>query len=299
MTRESQALAILSTDCKFFKGIKGSDFSQALCINALNGELDRMRVDIAFGADIHYENDKALRYAASRGHEQVIRFLIDQGANIHAGNNGALRVSASSGHDGVVIFLLDRGANIHAEDDEALRHSACNGHIKIVELLLDRGANIHAENDDALRSAVVNDEIEIVRLLLDRGANIHANDDEALLLKLSLGYHVNLRQLETIRLLLDNGASLCYRDVYWLTQQDIMSVNLRRLIKMVILYKHINSTFVDEARMCGLLRRHVHRLEELCRKRILLYSKSLPEKIEWFNCDLAIKMIRRILKGNQ
>ena len=38
-------------------------------------------VDI--GANIHADNDYALRWACERGHSKVAKFLVEKGANIH------------------------------------------------------------------------------------------------------------------------------------------------------------------------------------------------------------------------
>ena len=43
------------------------------------------------GANIHAENDEALRYAASQGHVEAVELLLENGANIHTYNNYALR----------------------------------------------------------------------------------------------------------------------------------------------------------------------------------------------------------------
>ena len=135
------------------------------------GNLDRVRSLLDRGADIHAEDDIALRDASSNGHLEVVRLLLDRGADIHAVDDFALILASSNGHLEVVRLLLDRGANVHANDDWALRKASENGHLEVVRLLLDRGANVHAKNDAALRTASIHARLEVVRLLLDRGAD--------------------------------------------------------------------------------------------------------------------------------
>jgi len=78
-------------------------------------------------------------------------WMIKQGINIHAWDDYALRWSASNGNINVVKFLVENGADIHAMDDETLRWSAENGHIDVVKFLVENGADIHVENDYPLK----------------------------------------------------------------------------------------------------------------------------------------------------
>ena len=106
--------------------------------------------------------DKLLIQAASDGHTDTVKLLLDAGANVHAENDQALRWAASDGHTDTVKLLLDAGANVHACDDDALRLAAFDSYTDTVKLLLDAGANAHANYDEALRLAA---STEIVKLL--------------------------------------------------------------------------------------------------------------------------------------
>ena len=205
----------------------------------------------------------------------MVRVLLDRGVNIHTLDDEALRMSAYHGHLEVVRLLLDHGANIHPDNDEALRWSAEFGHLEVVRLLLDRGANIHAVDVYALRESAVNGSVEVVRLLLDRGANIHASNDEVLRWSASSG------DVEVVRLLLDRGALL--------PERYMISTSCMNLIRI---YIHDDSLFVKQCRVFGVLRRHAHSLEELCRKAILVYTRCLPDKIEEIDFELCMKTLK-------
>ena len=56
--------------------------------------------------------DKQLIEASSRGYLSLVKELLDRGADIHAENDYALRLAAEYGRLDVVKLLLDRGANI-------------------------------------------------------------------------------------------------------------------------------------------------------------------------------------------
>ncbi|HYD16991.1 MAG TPA: ankyrin repeat domain-containing protein [Patescibacteria group bacterium] len=67
---------------------------------------------LAHGADIHFENDLALRTASLMGHFEIARHLVDKGANIHAAGEEALLYAAKADDRRMVEFLLAKGASI-------------------------------------------------------------------------------------------------------------------------------------------------------------------------------------------
>lgn len=69
-----------------------------------------------------------MRLSAASGHFDIVNYLVENGADIHADNEYALRESASGGHLRVVEYLAQKGADIHADTDFAIRWSARNGH---------------------------------------------------------------------------------------------------------------------------------------------------------------------------
>ena len=69
-----------------------------------------------------------------------VKRALERGANVHAQDDRALRRAAEYGHKSIVELLLRAGANVHARDDYALRWAAEYGHKEVVELLLKAGA---------------------------------------------------------------------------------------------------------------------------------------------------------------
>ena len=85
--------------------------------------------------------------------EDFIPLAVKAGADVHAQEDEALRWASYNGHVAVVECLLKAGADVHAREDEALRYASENGHVAVVECLLKAGANVHAREDYALRWA--------------------------------------------------------------------------------------------------------------------------------------------------
>ena len=132
---------------------------------ARNNQLDELKNLLSQGADIHANNDCALRWSADLDRFETVKFLVAHGANIHAADDEALRCSAQEGHLEVVKLLVTQGANIHADDDYALKWSAACGHLEVVKFLLTQGANIHANDDEALKNAASRKRNDVWQLL--------------------------------------------------------------------------------------------------------------------------------------
>ncbi|AYV85138.1 MAG: repeat protein [Satyrvirus sp.] len=157
--KERYLLADIGTYDKF------EIYQLGLAWASVNNHLEIVKYVIEKGADIHAENDQALRKASRNGHLEIVKLLIEKGANIHAVNDGALHGASFNGHLEIVKLLTENGADIHAENDRALQWASENGHLEIVKLLIDKGANIHAENDGALRWASLYGHSEIIKFL--------------------------------------------------------------------------------------------------------------------------------------
>jgi hypothetical protein len=101
---------------------------------------------------------------------EITRILIDHGADVHTNDDDALKWAACCGQIETVRLLIARGANIHADNNKSLRFAAVNGYTEVARLLLTHGADIHAEEDDALFSAAQKRHPETVALLIEYGA---------------------------------------------------------------------------------------------------------------------------------
>ena len=115
--------------------INKSNAEKYLEIGSKIGRLDHVIISLKNGANIHANDDYALRWASQNGHIDVVKYLVDNGANIHPRDDYALRWASHNGHIEVVRYLVSRGDNIHALDDFALRHSSLNGHTEVVNYL--------------------------------------------------------------------------------------------------------------------------------------------------------------------
>lgn len=58
--------------------------------------------------------------ATDDGDLQRVKDLVELGANIHADDDAALRIASRNGYLPIVQYLVGRGADVNAENNEAL-----------------------------------------------------------------------------------------------------------------------------------------------------------------------------------
>ncbi|MCJ1245428.1 hypothetical protein MMC30_002632 [Trapelia coarctata] len=103
----------------------------------------------------------ALHYAASNGHEAVVRLLLERGADPEGGglsHHTALRAAAENGHLPIVRLLLIHTSNMAVRCKDwrtILEHSAETGHQAIADLLLWQAFGLEIAGQ-GFRSAMLN-----------------------------------------------------------------------------------------------------------------------------------------------
>ena len=139
--------------------------SYKVCYNCNRNDEDH--VGCLIYSNYVYQEDQ-LFSAAQLGHCKVVKYLCEiQKANVHADNDCAVRLASQYGHCKVVTYLCEiQKADVHANNDLAVRLASSNGHLEVVKYLCEiQKANVHANNDCAFNG---HHNMDIVKLL-----NIH------------------------------------------------------------------------------------------------------------------------------
>ncbi|MEK0338440.1 MAG: ankyrin repeat domain-containing protein, partial [Nitrosopumilus sp.] len=167
------------------KSSMGSLNPNKLLIQAAeNGFLPGVKKAIERGADVHTDEDEALRHASAYGHYNIVALLLDNGADIHAIHDQALRSASLFDHSDVVELLKK-----YMEKDETniwkkIKAKFVNEDIK--DFLKPKSEEeIMASIGDLSPNKLLSQSAEMgflygVKRALERGANIHAWDDWAL-----------------------------------------------------------------------------------------------------------------------
>lgn len=130
-----------------------------------NGNLEEVKCYISHEGNIHKLNT-ALQWSAEYGHLNIVMYLVDQNADIHAEDEGALRLAASNGHLDVLKYLIGQGADVRARHDQTLQLAAMYGHLDVVEYLLSQGVSINTLNS-ALEQATNNGHLDVIEYIVN------------------------------------------------------------------------------------------------------------------------------------
>ncbi|MDR5750656.1 MULTISPECIES: ankyrin repeat domain-containing protein [unclassified Caballeronia] len=91
----------------------------AMMLAALNGDATFVNLLIAKDAEVNKKGWTPLHYAATNGHDDIVKILLDHSAYIDAGSpNGTtpLMMAARGGHLSTVKLLLDEGADLRVKN---------------------------------------------------------------------------------------------------------------------------------------------------------------------------------------
>ncbi|KAI0908433.1 ankyrin [Ustulina deusta] len=153
--------------------------------------------------------DEGFEFAASLGHDEVIKELWAYGTLSPASLNNALYKAVNNEHESIVAFLLGEcGASANATGEEygnVVTASAFDGTKEILNMLIEANANLNDVAGWPLQAAASQGMMEVVELLLRNGAAVNAvsrefPDGTALQAAVVAGH------TEIARLLLDHGA---------------------------------------------------------------------------------------------
>lgn len=155
-----------------------------LIISAKANDLDAVSRLLQAGADVHAEDDFALKYCAEIGNLDMVTLLLKHGANLHAQHDYALRWSAGQGYLDIVTQLLKFGADVDAGKgtnlQSPLEFSVSCDHLNVVIKLLECNADMHLHDDRALQISVCDRNFKIMGLLLENGADLYCNNKQIL-----------------------------------------------------------------------------------------------------------------------
>ena len=191
------------------------------------GRIDRLKKDLAAGADINWFDGQntPLTRAAESGSLQTVKFLLNHGADITKRDGGKatmLFCAAWNGHDKLVRLLVEKyqcspnDKNCHGWT--ALTAAARGAYHKILRCLLKHGADVNSVDRQRMNTIMfllkdhISDSkkcLKTIRLLVENGIDIHYRDKAG---RNALFYAIEKEEVEILRFLLKTGIDVNTRD---------------------------------------------------------------------------------------
>jgi hypothetical protein len=122
----------------------------ALAECAEHGKLEWVKFLIAAGADVHFINDYALRWASHNGYLEVVKELLKAGADVHSEYYSsfattALEAAKNQGHQDVVDFLKDYIAKEKKAKKRTVRESLLEKFVEDSDPVTDMGIGLFSK----------------------------------------------------------------------------------------------------------------------------------------------------------
>lgn len=236
------------------------------------------------GADIHIDNNCALKWAAGNGYYKIVKLLLEYGADINAQNNCAIKLASENGHSSVVELLIGISNNPFV-NSEALVLAAKNGHSDVVKIFIDNGTNLSFNYFEALQLACNYGRKNVVKILLKNNVNPN-NVNNYTLWKICLN-----KRIKIIKILLDYGLSV-----------NACSGNM---IKWAAHYGHVklvnllleNGANINDSRTICWASKHGHyKVVDLLLSKGIFTKKEYIEAIRWAERSKCLKTAQLIKK---
>lgn len=151
----------------------GCKLSQALVKASIAGYIDGMSLLIEQKADVHYDNDRAIRCACQNGHDRAVKFLIEKKADVNA-DNGYCLVTVSQNHKSELVrILVDAKADVNVRNGRTLSHYIDGGSTDMIKFLLDSKADPNANDKKFIsRTVYFYGREDVARLLFEAGGRL-------------------------------------------------------------------------------------------------------------------------------
>ncbi|PKU68600.1 Potassium channel KOR2 [Dendrobium catenatum] len=176
----------LVSEISFLITKREAELSMGVRSAAYNGDFYHLKGLTDAGADPNikdYDGRTTIHIAASRGHEDIVKFLIQRKAEVNfldKFGNSPLLEAVKAGHEEIAKLLLENGAVLNLEDSGTyLCKLAADNKVDILQRLLKYGVDPNCQNYDQrtpLHVAAAAGLHLVAGVLIEFGANVLAKD---------------------------------------------------------------------------------------------------------------------------
>lgn len=123
-----------------------------------------------FGANLRYDNDRALGNASRFGRTNVVKFLLETvGADPTAQDHYGFLYACKNGHNEVIKLFIEKDVDPNYNDHMSITVSAENGHASTVELLLKNKATWGDYEESIVIYCCTNGSLDILKICKSYG----------------------------------------------------------------------------------------------------------------------------------
>ncbi|AKI80778.1 putative ankyrin repeat protein [Acanthamoeba polyphaga mimivirus] len=213
--------------------------------NKIDHYEDILNYLLSHNIDISGHDNIAIMIAVQRKNLSMVKKLVEYGADIHANNDRALKLAV----DDIEMFqyIVDMGADIHIDNDYCIRAATLIFNFDLLQFLVELGCDINIGNGYLLRTIInadfyyhrtitKNNVFEIVKYINVNSLGPH---------ELTNCIHVH-KNIELIKLLSDYGADFtfinkfCVMNEYEENVVDILKnhgLKYESILKFVLKYQ--------------------------------------------------------------
>ncbi|KAJ3041113.1 hypothetical protein HDV00_009826 [Rhizophlyctis rosea] len=132
-------------------------------------------------ANVHHDNEAALKAAVASRSERVVKALLNAGANVHVDNDQPLRIAARRSRTSAAILLLEAGARIlsAAGEFDALHSAIWHNDIVLIKEVLKSRPPANICNHELVKAAISGN-TNLLKIL-STATDIHFNNNRALI----------------------------------------------------------------------------------------------------------------------
>ena len=192
----------------------GADTSKAdlLVLTAQYGSFELLKFFVDIGCDVNcceIEDSSALTYAAARGEDQMVKYLVENGADWNVGEDicgwYVLLHAVNNCSFEAVNCLIDNGVDVNKVGSNGwtpLLAASRKGSFEIVKYLVENGANVNYRNEKRatiLQNAIQSGSLAVVQYLFEQGANTRGDDE------ISLNYALRYGTTEIVMWLIEEA----------------------------------------------------------------------------------------------
>lgn len=219
----------------------GHGYALHTACSARTNRYDVVSLLIELGADINKlasNDDNALRMAAQKGYEDVVKLLIDNGID-NSYYNSAL-ISGTRNIE-IIKTLISKGVDVKEIDAPIVYYSIKNENYEVTKILLENGADpnmpIEYNQETPIMLAVAKNNSDVTHLLLKNDVDI--NQVSEMSGKTLLMIAIEADSSDVINLLIDKGISVNALDNHSRTALDYAMITKNVNIAKILILKEV------------------------------------------------------------